>query len=339
MELKFLGTSGATPTMDRNLPSIALRLDNGEILLFDAGEDVQRRFEAAKLKFNVPTTIYISHLHGDHVIGLPGLLFNFHLGGRTAPLTIVGPQGIAAYLDFHFQLIGLRATSYSLSLLEIQFPKDDTPKGGMDTIQYRNFLTPKYERAFVQLVGNTVKITNLYFVKAYWMKHSMPTLGFRFEEKPHDGKFNPERAKELNIRPGILWKRMQKGETIKINGGSEIDPIAEGIVTEKRPGYVIAYSGDTMMCPNLLTLAENADYFICESTFSIDDEKLALDKLHLSTKMAASVARDANVSHLFLVHFSGRYRDVMVLEAEARRFFQETTAAVDLMNIEIKPKD
>ncbi|UYP44931.1 Ribonuclease Z [Candidatus Lokiarchaeum ossiferum] len=338
MELKFLGTSGATPTMDRNLPAIAMRLDSGEIILFDAGEDVQRRFEAAKLKFNVPTTILISHLHGDHVIGLPGLLFNFHLNGRTAPLTIIGPQGLAAYLLFHFQLIGLKAQSYSLSLIEVQFPKDDTPKGGMDTIQYRNFLTSAYERAFVQISGKIIKIADAYVIKTYWMKHSMPTLGYRYEEKPHDGKFNPERAKELNIRPGILWKRMQKGETIKINGDTEINPILEGIVTEKRPGYIVAYSGDTMMCPNLVTLAKNADYFICESTYIIEDEKLAIEKLHMSTKMAATVARDANVGHLFLVHFSGRYRDVMILEEEARRFFQDTTAAVDLMNIEIKPK-
>ena len=106
MQLIFLGVSAATPTQDRNLSSFALRLDSGELLLFDAGEDVQRRFEAAKLKFNTPTTILISHLHGDHIIGLPGLLFRFHLNERTAPLRIIGPYGIASLLLSQYHLHG-----------------------------------------------------------------------------------------------------------------------------------------------------------------------------------------------------------------------------------------
>jgi ribonuclease Z len=339
MELKFLGTSAATPTKERNLPSFALRLESGEILLFDAGEDVQRRFEAAKLKFNVPTTIFITHLHGDHILGLPGLLFNFHLNGRTSPLIIIGPQGLANYLAMQYQLIGLQAKSYSLTLIEIQFPQDDTPKGGVNTIRYRNFLTPQFERIYIQISGSTIQITEFYVVKAYWMKHSIPTLGFRFEELPRDGKFNPGRAIELNIKKGILWKRLQKGEIIKNGDGSEIDPLKLGIVTEKRAGTIIAYSGDTMICPNLHILAHNADYFICESTYAIEEESMAIEKLHMSSKMAASVAKDAQVKHLILTHFSSRYKDVCLLEKEAQKIFPNTFAAKDLLTIKIKPKE
>ena len=110
MDLIFLGTSGATPTKYRHLPAIALRLDSGHLLVFDTGEDIQRQFEAANLKFNVPTTIFISHLHGDHVIGLPGLLFNFHLNSRSKALTIVGPLGLASFLMSLHQIVGLKAS-------------------------------------------------------------------------------------------------------------------------------------------------------------------------------------------------------------------------------------
>ena len=137
MDLIFLGTSAATPTKDRNLPATALRLDNGEIILFDAGEDVQCWFEA-KLKMNVPTTICISHMHGDHVIGLPGLLFNFHLGDRTAPLTIIGPPNLQPFLSMHFKLLGLRIP-YPCTLIEVIPPLILEDLQEISTLRYRKY--------------------------------------------------------------------------------------------------------------------------------------------------------------------------------------------------------
>ena len=335
MEIKILGVSAATPTQDRNLSSFALRLDSGELFIFDAGEDVQRRFEAAKLKFNVPTTILISHLHGDHIIGLPGLLFRFHLNERTAPLKIIGPYGIASFLLSHYHFIGLRAAKYPLTLIEVQYPKMDTPNGEMMMTHYQYFLTENISRHIIQHSSHDIFVNKEYKIKGYWMNHSTPTLGFRFEEAELDGKFDPKRARELNIPKGRLWRIMQSGQKIEING-DVIDPVKEGIVTEKRRGRIIAYSADTGKCSELIELARNADAFICESTYSELDEDLALEKMHLSTKMAANSAKEAGVKLLILTHFSSRYKNIGTLEEEAKNIFPNTRAAKDLMSFEIK---
>jgi len=334
MEIKFLGVSAATPTQDRNLSSFALRLDSGELLIFDAGEDVQRRFEAAKLKFNTPTTILISHLHGDHIIGLPGLLFRFHLNERTAPLRIIGPYGIASFMLSHYHFIGLRATKYPLTLIEVAYPKLDTPPGQMMMTHYSYFLSENIHRHIIQHTADDIYVSKEYKIKGMWMDHSVPTLGFRFEEADLDGKFNPERALELNIPKGRLWSLMQSGQEIEMNGDT-IDPVKEGIVTEKRPGRVIAYSADTAKCPEVIELAKNATVFVCESTYAYLDEDLAREKLHLSSKMAAEIAKEANVKQLILTHFSSRYKNIGTLEEEAKEIFPNTRAAKDLMEFNI----
>jgi len=335
MNITFLGVSGATPTQDRNLSSFSLRLDSGELLIFDAGEDVQRRFEAAKLKFNTPTTILISHLHGDHVLGLPGLLFRFHLNERTAPLKIIGPYGIASFLLSHYHFVGLRAAKYPLTLIEVQYPRIDTPPGQMMMTHYSYFLSENIHRHIIQHTSSDIFVNKDYKIKGMWMDHSVPTMGFRFEEADLDGKFDPDRALELNIPKGRLWSLMQTGQEIEING-DPIDPVKEGIVTEKRPGRVIAYSADTAKCPELIELAKNATVFICESTYAELDEDLAKEKLHLSSKMAAEAAKEANVKQLILTHFSSRYKNIGTLEAEAKEIFANTRAAKDLMSFEIK---
>ena len=276
MNITFLGTSAATPTKERNLPAIALRLNSGELILFDAGEDVQRRFEAAKLKFNTPTTIFISHMHGDHVIGLPGLLFNFHLNDRTAPLVIIGPQGLASFLNAHYFYIGLKAQTYDLVLYEVEIPeviaksyRENTPLNQendqkMRLIEYRNLLSSQYERRFIAKDNNILWQTTEYQVFCEWMPHSTPTLGFRFEELPRDGKFDPEKAKALGIPMGALWKQMQEGKIVKLKDGREINPVQEGIVTEKRPGYTIVYTADTGIGPILTDFVRNTDILISE---------------------------------------------------------------------------
>ena len=335
MEIKILGISAATPTQDRNLSSFALRLDSGELLIFDAGEDVQRRFEAAKLKFNTPTTILISHLHGDHIIGLPGLLFRFHLNERTAPLRIIGPYGIASFLLSHYHFVGLQATKYPLTLIEVQYPRLDTPPGQMMMTHYSYFLSENIHRHIIQHTSNDIFVNKDYKIKGIWMDHSVPTMGFRFEEADLDGKFDPDRALELNIPKGRLWSIMQDGQNIELNGVT-IDPVKEGIVSEKRPGRVIVYSADTGKCPELIELAKNATVFVCESTYAYLDEDLANEKLHLTSKMAAEAAKEANVKQLILTHFSSRYKNIGTLEEEAKEIFPNTRAAKDLMSFEIK---
>lgn len=338
-QLIFLGTSAATPTKARNLASCALRLHSGELVVFDAGEDIQRRFEAAKLRFNVPTTILISHLHGDHVIGLPGLLFNFHLNSRTQPLTIIAPQGTAAYLMVQYQTIGLHAPNYDLTLYEFQRPTEETQAEIFQIIEYTHFLRPEYERKTFQTTDRMLIKTNDYTIYGREMQHSVFTLGFRLEEKPYNGKFDPKRAAALKIPKGRLWKHMQEGKVITLKNGTQIDPVKEKIVTPKRPGLIVAYSGDTTYCANLVSLAKNADYLVCECTYSTNDEQLAFEKAHMSARMAAQAAKEADVLYLALTHFSSRYKDVSLIQKEAQRIFPATIAAHDLLSISIKPRE
>ncbi|MHA1520021.1 MAG: ribonuclease Z [Promethearchaeota archaeon] len=348
MDLIFLGTSGATPTKHRNLPAIALRLDSGHLIIFDTGEDIQRRFEAANLKFNVPTTIFISHLHGDHVIGLPGLLFNFHLNSRSKPLTIFGPLGLASLLMSLNQIIGLKASSYELTVKEIVPPcteteeteeLEDTGSAKVQIITYTNFLTPAYERKVtIQTHRELIKKWE-FGVKFSWVKHSVPTMAFRFEESPLDGKFSPARAMELKVPKGPLWKRMQKGQSIKLKNGKIIDPVETGIVTPPRRGRIVVYSADTAKCEEIVSFAHDADFFVCESTYGSEHEELAVEKKHLTAKFAGEIALEAQVKHLVLTHFSSRYKDVSVLLQEAQEVFPQTQVAEDLLQIAIHPRE
>ena len=339
MDLIFLGTSGATPTQFRNLPAIALRLDSGNIIVFDAGEDIQRRFEAANLKFNVPTTILISHLHGDHVIGLPGLLFNFHLTSRSKSLTIIGPLGLASLLMTLHQIVGLKASTYNLTVKEIVSPYDISEKTEVQVITYTNFLTPTYERK-VSLQSHRELIRNQEFVvKFNWVEHSVPTMGFRFEESLLDGKFDPDRAMALNIPKGPLWKRMQKGQSVTLKNGIVINPVETRIVTLPRPGRIIVYSADTAKCEAIVALAHDADYFICEATYGNEHQELALEKKHLTARFASEIAKEAHVNHLILTHFSSRYKEVSTLLQEAQKIFPKTQVAEDLLQIAIYPRN
>jgi ribonuclease Z len=341
--LIFLGTGAATPSKHRSLPAVVLRLNNGELFLFDAGEDVQRKFEAAKLKFNTPTTIFISHMHGDHVIGLPGLLFNFRMCDRSTPLTIYGPEGLAGFLHSLQKFVGLHATNYDLTLFEICIPPDYEENS--ENLSSEEFKLKKYEGMLSEdekepitiISKNIIHENKECKVKTFWMNHRIPTLGFRVEENPYKGKFNPKRAIELQIPKGILWNQMHKGETVETPNGETIDPVEMGIVTPERPGHVYSYSGDTTVCPNVYELAKNADFFVCEATFSFQDEKLAVERHHLSSKLAAKIAKDSEVKKLFLTHISSRYRDTDELLSDALEVFPNTIIAEDLMDIEIKP--
>jgi ribonuclease Z len=314
-------------------------MDNGHLILFDAGEDVQRRMEAANLRFNVPTVICISHMHGDHVVGLLGLLFNFQMGGRTNPLTVIGPSGIAAFIIMNFPLIGLR-TSYPLEIREICVPEDFQPKDSL--------LQPSFYRIYdmlhlpqetppeIPIEDGLLYSTRDYSITATWVWHSVPTMGFRIIEAPRDGRFNPDLAKSLKIPEGHLWGKMQRGQTVKLPDGRIIDPFKEGIVGEKRKGRIIGYSGDTGLCPGVNAIAKNTDAFICEATFDEELATLAVEKAHLTAKMAAQVALDNSARQLFLTHFSSRYNDLTNLKKQAAEIYPQTILAEDLLAFDIK---
>jgi ribonuclease Z len=326
MELIILGSSAAIPLKNRNLPSIALKYRN-EVILFDGGEDLQRRIIDAGLKLNKKMKILISHFHGDHVIGLPGLLFRFNLIERSAPLTIFGPRNIFAYLYMHRTILGLKA-NYPLTIIEID---NDNKK----LIEYDG-LDSQHAIQETQIIDTIINETKRYFLKYTLVEHSIPTFAFCFEEKPRPGKFNPERARQLGIPESSLWKKLHEGQTIEFKDKA-INPSIEGIVGPPRKGRKITYSGDTGPSKALIKLGRNSNVLIHEATFSKQLENVAREKQHSTSVDAALVAREMNTQLLILTHLSSRYQeDSNNLLNDAKEIFPNTILAHDLLRVEIK---
>ena len=257
MELIILGSSAAIPVKNRNLSSSALKYRNHTIL-FDCGEDIQRSFNDAGLKFNKPLVILLSHFHGDHIIGLPGLLFRFGLIDRTAPLIIIGPRNLFLYLLLHRKILGLKA-NYPIKIIEINHDN-------LELIEF-NGLDSEDPTNTKPINDDIIYETKRFLIKYALVNHSVLTFAYSFLEKLRYGKFNPERARELGIPESRLWKKLQKGEIINFNG-NPIDPIKEGIVGPPQPGRKVTYSADTAPCQALIDLGKDSDLLIHESTFS-----------------------------------------------------------------------
>ncbi|MHA2289202.1 MAG: ribonuclease Z [Promethearchaeota archaeon] len=325
MEIVILGSSGAIPVRERNLSSSALIYKN-ELLLFDCGEDLQRKFVEAGLKFNKPLKIMVSHYHGDHIIGLPGLLFRFGLNHRTAPVTIFGPRNLFLYLYVHRKILGLKP-NYPINIVEI-----DNENKKLISYEGLDSEIPFKEN---DLKDNIIFENNKYILKYAEVEHSMLAFAYSFVEKPRHGKFNPERANELRIPQSSLWKKLQKGEIIE-HEGKTIDPIKEGIVGPKRKGRKITYSGDTLPCENLVELGKNSDLVIHEATFSKELSDVAKEKMHSTSVDAALDAKKMGAKQLVLTHISSRYQeDAIKLLEDAKEVFPNTILAIDLLRISL----
>ncbi|MGQ4832929.1 MAG: ribonuclease Z [Candidatus Asgardarchaeia archaeon] len=301
-EIIFLGTSGSVPTEDRNLPAIAIRRKR-EIFLFDAGEDVQRRFVKAKLGLNKPLKIFITHLHGDHINGIHGLLSRFALEDRSEKVELYGPLGIQRFISCLFEVEKLNGNPYYLEVHEFS---------------NEGILVDADE----------------YVIKAFKVNHrDALAFGYAFIEKPLPGRFHPEKARALGVPEGPLWKRLQRGEVIEING-RKVFP--RDVMDPPRPGVKIVISGDTAYSENLIRHAKNADYLIHEAMYTSELEYEAEIRGHSTAKQAAMAAKKANVKFLFLTHISARYKDAMELENEAKAIFPNAKVAYDLMRIKIR---
>jgi len=325
MELIILGSSAAIPVRERNLSSIALKYKN-EIILFDCGEDLQRRLIDAGLKFNKPMKILISHFHGDHVIGLPGLLFRLGLSERNSPMVIIGPRNLFLYLYLHRKILGLK-TNYPLTIIEIDHLNNRL-------IEFEG-LESEIPKSEVKLEHNIIFENNRYLIKYTLVEHSVITFGYSFIEKLRNGKFNPERAREIGIPESRLWKQLQEGKIIEFEG-KKINPLKEGIVGPKRQGRKVTYSGDTVPCESLIELGKNSDVLIHEATFSKDLADIALEKKHSTSEDAANVAKKMDAKQLILTHISSRYQeDAIKLLEDAKKIFPNTIIAKDLMKIDL----
>jgi len=260
----------------------------------------------AGISFHRKTKVFITHMHGDHVLGLPGLLQTMSLMNREKKLEIYGPLGIEAFV-----------------------------KAIQETVQF--VLTFSVHVKEIKKAGAVCEEKE-YEVRAIWVDHSIPTLGYALVEKPRPGKFYPEKAKSLGVPEGSLWSKLQHGSVVELpDKQTTVKP--EDVLGPSRPGRKIVYTGDTRSTKNLVKFARNADLLIHETT--LDDELLerAQEEGHSTPSGAAETAKKAKAKWLVLTHISARYKDASFLLEQAKEIFSKVDVAEDFMKIELPFQD
>jgi len=275
-----------------------------EWLLFDCGEGAQVQIARAGLSPSRLSAVFITHLHGDHFNGLPGLLSTMGLDRRTRNLSLTGPTGIRDYLDL-LERLRVVFFTYPIDLSEF----NSVPN-----------LTVVFD-------------TSEYTVSALALDHRLFALGYRIDERPKPGRFNVDKARSLGVPEGPLWGRLQSGESVSLHDGKVVHSL--DVVGPPRPGKSIAYCLDTRPCPMSVLLARDVDLLIHEATYTEEFAVEAQTYGHSTAAQAARTARDAGAHRLLITHFSSRYPDSSPLLQEARAVFPDTIVAEDLVEIEI----
>jgi len=301
----FLGTAGSVPTLQRSLPAVLVQRGN-EQFMFDCGEGVQRQMLRAKTGFHKKMKIFISHMHGDHVLGLPGLLQTMALMDRQRKLEVYGPKGISDFL-----LCVKETLQFGLT-----FPVEIREING----------------------AGVVCDEEEYTVSAVQSNHVVPSLAYALVEKPRPGKFHPKKAHALGVPKGELWSELQRGGEVTLSDGRIVR--AEEVLGSPRKGRKIVYTGDTRPFDAFAEFAAGADLVIHDAT--LDDslaEKAAVDG-HSTPSQAAEQALKAGAERLVLTHISARYPDAQVLLEQARKNFGNVVLAEDFLELELPlPED
>jgi len=304
MELTFLGTSSAVPSKYRNHPAIALKAF-GEIMLFDCGEGTQRQLSNVKISPMKIDKIFISHLHGDHILGLPGLIQSMGFRGRLPdnPLHIYGPVG----------LLDVKEAIFNLGYFVIDFP----------------IIIHEIDNNGTEI--QTLVETEEYAIECIKTRHNVANISYSIYEKKKP-RFLREKAIELGVKPGPDFGKLHRGNEIVLDG-KIIKP--EEVLGPPRNGSKIVYSGDTVACEEIIELSKNADILIHEATYEDKDNEKAINNSHSTSSQVAEIAKQANVSKLILTHISTRYTNVDNLKKEALNIFENTEIAHDFMTIDI----
>ncbi len=294
MQLTILGTSATVPTKERNHSGYLLTYD-AEGLLFDCGEGIQRQMKIAGISFSKITKILITHWHGDHMLGLPGLLQSMAMHEYTKNLHIYGPPGSAEKFK---KLLDAFESSYRIEAV-------------MHDIKEGMILDNKD-----------------FYVEAYPLSHSTKCYGYRFVEKDKR-RINMSAIKKMEIPEGPLIGKLQQGQPILVKGKK----ITPDMVSTLTKGRVFGYISDTRPSKGCNDIAKDADVLLCESTFTSDEKAKAEEYKHMTAEEAAQIASQNNAKKLILTHLSARYKDTHVLETEARTVFDNSFAAKDFMKI------
>jgi len=294
-KVTFLGTSSVMPTKTRNVSATHMQFGKYNFL-FDCGEGTQRQMTFAKISAVKVGHVFISHLHGDHLYGLPGFIETCAMRNREDPLYLHGPKGLKKYVCSLLS-DGLRDLSYDV----------------------------KIETGVGKIVDEKT-----FEINAFKVKHDIESYGYCFKEKDSVNVDEPALVK-MGVKPGRMYKQIKEGKDFEWEGKKLK---AKKFLIE-RPGLRVVYSGDTMPCDNTLKWSDHADLLIHEAMFASDASDLAKKRKHSTAKDVAELATQANVKCLALTHFSTRYKSVTKLRDEAMKKHDNVVMAEDLSEIEL----
>jgi len=307
LEAFILGCGGMMPLPYRHLTSMLLRRE-GELFLFDAGEATQISIRRLNLRWKKITAIFLSHMHADHVTGLPGILMLSSQVDRDEPLYIYGPPRIAEFIE---------QTRKSLDMY-INYE-----------IIVREFAEPK-----------VLWETPDFSIRSFGLRHTKPCFGYTLEENPRPGAFFPEKAADLGVPRGPLWSVLQGGKDVVLPSGKTVHP--QDVLGPPRSGRKVSYVTDSLYFPEIARDVGGSDLLVCEGMFEEALASSALEKRHMTARQAATLARDAGgVRQLGLIHYSPRYADkeLKILLDEAREVFPDTVLTRDRMAFPIEYLD
>lgn len=302
MEAFILGCGGMMPLPYRHLTSVLLRRD-GDLFLFDGGEGTQVSLKRLNLKWKKIDAIFVSHTHADHVTGLPGILMLSSQVDRKEPLYIYGPPKIKEYIE----------TSRKVLDMYINFP-----------IVVQEITAPCI-----------VHHGKDFYVRAFPLEHTKTCVGYTLEELDRPGEFNPEKARELKVPVGPLWSQLQNGFEVTAEDGTIVKP--EQVLGEKRSGRKFSFVTDTLFKRSIIDEVKGSDLLICEGMFENALIDTAKEKKHMTATQAATIAKEANVKRMCMIHYSPRYTDkeLHILLEEAQEIWPKAELSHDRMHIEI----
>ncbi len=315
MQVTFLGTSSGVPTRARNVSAVALRLpQRSELWLFDCGEGTQHQFLRSDLRLSQLRRVFVTHMHGDHVFGLPGLLASLGLAGSSPGVDLYGPDPLEAYLQGVLRTSSTRI-GYPLAVHRVR----EAAENGTVLLEDDDIL-----------------------VRTTPLTHRVPAYAYRIEQKPRAGRFDVDQARALAIPPGPIYAALKRGETVSLDDGRRID--GRQLCGPTRSGVSVVYCTDTVFCEAAVTLARGADLLIHEATFSHGEAEMAFQRQHSTSTMAAQTAAEAGVQQLVLTHLSPRYAPGNTISAddllaEARAIFPNTVLAKDFLSLDVNPRD
>lgn len=305
MQLHFLGTGAGMPSKERNTSALVLKLleERGTVWLFDCGEATQHQILHTKVRPRKVEKIFITHLHGDHIFGLPGFLSSRSFLGGEETLTLYGPKGLKEWIT----------TSLNVSRTHLAYP-----------IEY------------VEVTDGVIFEDEQFIVTAQLLEHVIPCYGFRIEQKPLKGELLIDKARELGVPKGPLLGKLKNGENITLINGRMV--LSKEVTAPPKKGFILSILGDTKYCDAAKSLSENADIVVHEATFDHKTEHLASSYGHSTNVEAARIAMESNAKSLILNHISSRFlpHDVENILNEAKKIFPYSFVANDFSHFQWK---